>query len=102
MPFVPEEAAPADEAEEFNPNPNALLDHLVKHLKLKNDAALSRLLEVQPPVVSKLRHGRLPVGPTMLIKMHEVSDIEIRELRRLMGDRRKHFRMPEKAEAAEA
>lgn len=95
-------AAPAGQAEDFNPDPGALLDHLHKHLNLKNDAALSRLLEVQPPVVSKLRHGRLPVGPTMLIKMHEVSDIEIRELRRLMGDRRKHFRMPEKAETAEA
>jgi len=83
-------------------NPNALLDHLLKQLRLKNDAQLSRVLEVQPPVISKLRHGRLPVGATMLIRMHEVSDISIRDLRYLMGDRRAKFRGPESAAATAA
>ncbi len=77
-------------------NPNHLLDILIERLNLKNDAALSRALEVAPPVISKIRHRRLPVGASLLIRMHEVSDLTIRELRILMGDRREKFRISDK------
>jgi plasmid maintenance system antidote protein VapI len=73
-------------------DPNSLLDALLARLRLKNDAALSRALEVAPPVISKIRHKKLPVGASMLIRMHEVSDMSIRELRELMGDRRQKYR----------
>ena len=65
-------------------NPNRLLDTLIENLRLKNDAALSRVLEVAPPVISKIRHNTLPIGATILLRMHEVSDFSIRELRALM------------------
>ena len=58
-------------------DPNNLLTGMIKILKLKNDAALSRALEVAPPVISKIRHGRL-------------------ELREMMGDRRNKFRISDK------
>ena len=74
-------------------DPNRLLDSLISKLQLRNDAALSRALEVEPPVISKIRHRRLPVGASMLIRMHEVTDMSIRELRVLMGDRREKFRI---------
>lgn len=74
-------------------DPNRLLDTLLEKLQLKNDAALSRALEVAPPVISKIRHRRLPVGASMLIRMHEISDLSIRELRELMGDRRQKYRI---------
>lgn len=77
-------------------DPNNLLDALIDRLGLKNDAALSRLLEVAPPVISKIRHRRLPVGASLLIRMHEVSDLSIQELRALMGDRRDKFRVSDK------
>ena len=77
-------------------DPNHLLDSLIEKLRLKNDAALSRALEVAPPVISKIRHRRLPVGASLLIRMHEVSDLSIRELRVLMGDRREKFRISDK------
>lgn len=73
-------------------DPNRLLDALVEKLHLKNDAALCRRLEVAPPVISKIRHGRLPVGASMLIRMHEETGLTIRELRDLMGDRRRNYR----------
>jgi hypothetical protein len=72
-------------------NPNRLLDEMMKMLRLKNDAALSRTLSVAPPVISKIRHRILPIGPSLLIRMHEVSDLSIRDLRVLMGDRRSRF-----------
>jgi hypothetical protein len=77
-------------------DPNRLLDALIEKLHLKNDAALSRALEVAPPVISKIRHRRLPVGASLLIRMHEVTHLSIRELRELMGDRREKFRISDK------
>ena len=74
-------------------NPNHLLDVLIERLNLKNDAALCRALEVAPPVISKIRHRSLPVGASMLIRMHEVSQMSVRELRDLMGDRRTKYRL---------
>lgn len=66
-------------------DPNNLLDALTAHLGLKNDAALARALGVAPPVISKVRHRRLPLGAIMLINMHEVADLSIRELKVLAG-----------------
>lgn len=74
-------------------NPDNLLDAMLAKLKLKNDAALSRALEVAPPVISKIRHRRLPVGASILIRMHEVSDLSVAELRELLGDRRTKYRL---------
>lgn len=63
--------------------PNKLLDTLIEKLNLKNDAELCRVLEVQPPIISKIRHGKLSVGATILLRMHEKSEITIRELKEL-------------------
>jgi hypothetical protein len=68
-------------------DPNQVLDAIMEKLQLKNDAALSRALEVAPPVISKIRHRTLPIGATILLRMHEVSDFSIRELRTLMTPR---------------
>lgn len=74
-------------------DPDRLLDVLIENLGVRNDAALSRALEVAPPIISKIRHRRLPVGASMLIRMHEVSGLSIGDLRYLMGDRRGKFRI---------
>ncbi|WP_235953001.1 hypothetical protein [Noviherbaspirillum galbum] len=81
---------------QFQYDPNNLLESLIERLNLKNDAALSRALEVAPPLISKIRHRRLPVGASLLIRMHEVSDLSIKDLRELMGDRRTKFRISDK------
>ncbi|GJI94050.1 hypothetical protein RugamoR57_07680 [Duganella caerulea] len=81
---TPPPAAPYD--------PARLLDALLERLHLKNDAALSRLLEIEAPTISKIRHRRVNIGATLLLRMHEVSDLSIEELRSLMGDRRERLR----------
>ena len=73
-------------------DPNNLLTSLIGKLRLKNDAALARTLQVGPPVISRIRHRRLPVGALLLMRMHEVSGLSIEALRELMGDRRNRFR----------
>ena len=64
---------------------NALLDLAIKRGELKNDAALSRALEVAPPVISKIRHGGLTVGATLAMSMHEVIKIEIAEITEVLA-----------------
>ena len=82
--------------DQYQYDPNNLLESLIEKLNLKNDAALSRALDVAPPLISKIRHRRLPVGASLLIRMHEVSQLSISDLRQLMGDRRTKFRISDK------
>lgn len=62
-------------------NPNHMLNHVLAHMKLKNDAALCRLLGVNPPVISKIRHGKLSIGPLMLLRLHDQTGLSIAQLR---------------------
>lgn len=62
-------------------DPNGLLDEVSDMLNVKNDAALSRALNVAPPVISKLRHGHLKFGYTMLGKCHEAAGISFPAMR---------------------
>lgn len=89
---LPDSASQSDD-EQMQYNPSRLLDTIIENLRLKNDAQLCRLLEVAPPVVSKIRHRRMPVGASMLLRMHEVTGLSLRDLRYLMGDRRAKFRI---------
>jgi len=66
-------------------NPNRVLDAIMEKLQIKTDVALSRALEVAPPVISKIRHNTLPIGATILIRMHEISEFSIRELQEMMA-----------------
>jgi hypothetical protein len=69
-------------------DPNPLLDTVTERLNVKNDAALSRALAIAPPIISKIRHRKMVVGAALLIRIHEVTNMSIKELRMLMGDRR--------------
>lgn len=64
---------------------NRLLDCLIANGGLKNDAALSRALDVAAPVISKMRKGRLSLGATLLIYMHETFGMSIRDMKFLVA-----------------
>jgi hypothetical protein len=74
-------------------DPADLLDAVQERLLLNNDAQLARLLDVQPPLISKIRNRHLPVGAAFLIRLHEASGLSIVDMRRLMGDRRGRFQI---------
>lgn len=61
------------------------IDTLIDELNLKSQAALARLVGVAPPVISKLRNNRLPMGPAILIHFHEATDISIKRLKEMAG-----------------
>lgn len=62
-----------------------LLDVVIATIGLKNDAALSRVLGVSPVVISKLRHGKLHIGPSMLIRIHEETGMSVRDMKSYLG-----------------
>lgn len=62
-------------------DPNGLLDAAIAHMNVKNDAALARALKIAPPVLSKTRHARLPVGPGMILKLIENAGMELSVIR---------------------
>lgn len=64
--------------------PDRLLDFLIERLRLKNDAALCRVLRIPPPVVSKIRHQKLAIGAGMLIRMHEITGLSIYGLKAVL------------------
>jgi hypothetical protein len=64
---------------------NKLLDHVLKVTGLKNDAVLCRKLETAAPVMSKIRHGQTKVGATLIIRIHELTGMSVKEIKELAG-----------------
>jgi hypothetical protein len=73
-------------------NPAHMLDHLRYRLRLKNDASLSRLLDVTPFLLSRIRHRKRSVCAGLMVRIHEATGIRVHDLRVMMGDRRQRTR----------
>ena len=58
-----------------------LISEVINVTGLKNDAALSRAVEVAPPVISKIRTGRLKLGANMLVRLHLLSGISVERMK---------------------
>ena len=65
-------------------DPNHFLDSIIKLMQLKNDASLARAINVSPPVLSKLRHGRVPITASFILRMYDYTSLSIEELRVLL------------------
>lgn len=83
-------------------NGNHLLNQLLRRLQLRNDAALCRMLQVAPPHVSKIRHGRLPVTAALLLQIYDKTSIPIDDLRALLYYGTEEVAQPAQAEAVAA
>lgn len=76
-------------------DPNAFIDWLITDVyQVKNDSALSQAMGIAPPVLSKIRHRKLAVGCSMLVKIHEKSGMCTQDIKARM------FRQQELAQAA--
>lgn len=65
--------------------PNQLIDYLIAHLGLKNDAELVRKLDIQPAELSKYRHYKRTIGATFLLQVYDVFGVEIATSKKLAG-----------------
>jgi hypothetical protein len=62
-----------------------LFDQIIEDNILKNDAALGRFLEVAPPMISKIRHGRLSVSAQFVLDVFDKTGYSIPKIRGLLA-----------------
>jgi hypothetical protein len=74
---------------------NHLLDSVLDQLHLPDDAALARAIDVDPALLADVRDMRREVDASLLIRLHEMTDISITGLRNILGDRRRRTRLDE-------
>jgi hypothetical protein len=74
-------------------DPDHLLNTFKHNLKLPDDAALCHRLDMAPSVLQSIRSRTMPLGAWLLMRMSEVSELDVAQLRALMGDRRKRIRV---------
>lgn len=53
----------------YTKNTHPLFDALIEEKKLVNDAGLARALGLAPPVISKIRNGKMEIGDTMRVNI---------------------------------
>jgi hypothetical protein len=61
-------------------DPNSLLDTLIMKMRLENDAALARKLQVNRRIIEMLRERKLEVSPSMLMMIQRMVGLNVREL----------------------
>ena len=57
-----------------------LIAGLVSLHNLKNDAELAHKLNVAPPVISKVRNDRMPIGDSLLITIQRTFNMTLPEV----------------------
>lgn len=65
----------------------ALFDTVMKQQNCKNDAALSRVLEVDPGSLSRMRNRKLKVGAVLILRIHKLTKISVEDIEKLIGDK---------------
>jgi hypothetical protein len=78
--------------ENNNYMPSKLFDLICQQRGLKTDRELAQLLGIGSPQTCRVRHGIQPLSGKLLIRIHEVTGIQIQQLKVLMGDRRSQYR----------
>jgi transposase-like protein len=65
-------------------DPNNLLDALKSKFNIERDSSLAALLKIDRVRVSKIRTKLIPISANLLVRMHDLADIPIADLRKLM------------------
>jgi hypothetical protein len=68
--------------------PAKLFDTLCVMNALRTDSQLAIFLGVGSAQICKVRHRLQPLSASLLIRVHELTGLEIREIKALAGDRR--------------
>jgi hypothetical protein len=69
-----------------DPDESGLLFNVLRReLNLETDKELGHYLEVRPTEVSRIRHGRKPIGPKLLLAIHEKTGMPVKRIRELIA-----------------
>jgi plasmid maintenance system antidote protein VapI len=63
--------------------PHKLFDHIRETYNLKTDAALAHMLSIRTPLISKIRNGVIRITPTVIIAVHEQTNIPIAKIKEM-------------------
>ncbi len=75
----------------FSYQPGLFLDTISKRIIMSSDRELGKALRIPTSVISKIRHKAIPISAKNLLAIHDVSEISIKKLRKMMGDSREFF-----------
>jgi hypothetical protein len=62
-----------------------LFDELKLRGGLRTDAALAALLEIVPTNLCRMRQGHIPLGASVILRVHECFGLPVAEIRALSG-----------------
>ena len=62
-----------------------LLDALISELDCKNDARLSRKMDMSPSSLCQMRAGTRVIGPAFIVKAHELTGIPVKVIKQIGG-----------------
>lgn len=65
--------------------PGRLFDLVMERFSLENDRALARMLDVSPSLISKTRNLKMPVTADLLLRLHEETEMSIRDIKSYLG-----------------
>lgn len=65
---------------------NEYLDLIMERNKLRRDVQLARLVDIQAPLISKLRNGHIALTPFIMLRLHEKLGCSIAEMRDLIHE----------------
>lgn len=75
-----------EEVEIARMKPHHLLDHLKITNGLENDNQLAEKLKMSRGDLSRIRSGKLIVGKSAILKIHEAFNMPTSEIRKLLGE----------------
>lgn len=64
-------------------HPHAVIDAVLGKYKIESDAALARTLKIAPTAISRVRSGTVPLGASMVLRLHETLGMPVKEIRKL-------------------
>ena len=65
--------------------PNRLLDFVKSEIGIETDRKFSSILNVHPSMISKIRQKKTLMNADILLSIHELTGIPIKEIKRKMG-----------------
>jgi transcriptional regulator with XRE-family HTH domain len=65
----------------ITPSASRLLDLAIRTLGVKTDRALAARCHITPPAISAMRSGRIAIGASMLLRLHDETGISLDKLR---------------------
>lgn len=64
---------------------NQMFDQIMRDYGLQNDRQLALALGISPAVISRVRNEKVLLGPGVMIKINELFDISIAQIKHMTG-----------------